>query len=314
MSKLIHYTLVGFFIFSLSACQQSSESKSDKVDLAVSTANNTLVFVSDDGKFLFSLQADPNSEGVFLLADLVQDKTYHLKHVEAASGAKYSDDKGNIFWTKGDNFTWMKAGEIIASGQLERNKKESNYVSDDEADPDQIDPTVFRKVLDLQGIGFSVSSIRLDNGMTDVSITPFGLEIDNSVQNQTIEGSVVDAEVEDLNADGSPELIIYTLSDGSGSYGNVITYTVNNRKSMSMVYFPPISENETLSKGYLGHDEFRIVENMLVQRFPIYNEGDSNANPTGGIRQISYKLVEGEAMRRFEVKDITKIDRTPLSN
>lgn len=184
----------------------------------------------------------------------------------------------------------------------------------DELDPEQIDPTAFSKVLELQGIGFNVSSVRNDNGMTEVTITPFGLETDNRVQNQTVEGSVVDAEIEDLNADGSPELLIYTTSDGSGSYGNVLAFSVNNRKSMSMVYFSPISDNPTLSKGYMGHDEFRVVENRLVQRFPIYNEGDSNSNPTGGIRQISYKLVEGEAMRRFEVKDITKIDRTPGSN
>ena len=45
----------------------------------------------------------------------------------------------------------------------------------------------------------------------------------------------------------------------------------------------------------MGHDEFAVVENVLARRFPVYKEGDSNANPTGGTRQIQYKLKAGEA-------------------
>jgi hypothetical protein len=47
--------------------------------------------------------------------------------------------------------------------------------------------------------------------------------------------------------------------------------------------------------GYLGHDEFELVENTLVRRYPVYKEGDSNADPTGGYRQFQYKLEPGEA-------------------
>jgi hypothetical protein len=45
----------------------------------------------------------------------------------------------------------------------------------------------------------------------------------------------------------------------------------------------------------MGHDEFAVVENVFVQRFPIYRDGDTNAKPTGGTRQMQYKLVPGEA-------------------
>ena len=38
-----------------------------------------------------------------------------------------------------------------------------------------------------------------------------------------------------------------------------------------------------------------MVENTLVQRFPVYKEGDANAEPTGGTRQLQYKLEPGEA-------------------
>ena len=143
---------------------------------------------------------------------------------------------------------------------------------------------------------------------TELTVTPYGLEIDNSAVTQTIDGNVVDVEIEDLNSDGSPEVLIYTKSDGSGSYGNVIGFSVNNKKSMSQIYFPPITDNKELSKGYMGHDEFTIIETTLAQRFPIYKESDSNANPTGGTRQITYKLVDGEASRKFVVKNSTEFN------
>lgn len=191
-------------------------------------------------------------------------------------------------------FFYCSGGATVAGEYLKINEK---------LDPEQVDSTVFSKVLRLQGIGFYVSSVR-KGPQTEVTVLPFGLELDNRTETCTVDGSVVDAEVEDLNADGSPELLIYTRSFGSGSYGNVLAFSVNNRKSLSMAYFPLVVENPKINTGYMGHDEFSVVETSLVQRFPVYNEGDPNASPTGGIRQISYKLVEGEAMRRFEVKDI----------
>jgi hypothetical protein len=54
-------------------------------------------------------------------------------------------------------------------------------------------------------------------------------------------------------------------------------------------------EDAVAAKGYMGHDEFRVVENSLVRRFPVYRAQDTNAQPTGGTRQIQYQLKAGEA-------------------
>ncbi len=173
-------------------------------------------------------------------------------------------------------------------------------------DHSQIDKTKFSKVLNLQGVGFNISSIEKD-GKNTLTIFTFGLEEREYNETFNIDGEVViHTEVEDLNSDGSPELFIYTQSVGSGSYGNVYAFSVNNKKSMSAVYFQPTAENSNINKGYMGHDEFSLVENNLGQRFPIYKEGDTNANPTSGTRQVLYKLVEGEAMRKLEVDKITE--------
>jgi len=175
----------------------------------------------------------------------------------------------------------------------------------EELDQSQIDQRVFQKMLNFQHIGFDISTTG-GGSLQQLTIVPFGLELDNTEIKMEIDGSVVNAEIEDLNSDGFPEVLIYTVSAGSGSYGNVIGYSVNAGKSISQIYFPPIAENKEASKGYMGHDEFAIVENTLVQRFQTYNEDDSNSNPTGTIRQIQYQLKDGEASRKFVLDKVVE--------
>lgn len=163
----------------------------------------------------------------------------------------------------------------------------------------------FQKILTLQDITFDITTIG-DGSVSELTIEPTGLEIDNQKIALEIEGQVVNAEIEDLNSDGFPEILIYTVSAGSGSYGDVIAYSVNNGKSISQIYFPDITENKEAGMGYMGHDEFAVVETSLVRRFPIYKSGDSNSNPTGGTRQIQYKLQDGEASRLFVIDNISE--------
>ncbi|MFW2439504.1 MAG: hypothetical protein ACN4GR_09050, partial [Arenicellales bacterium] len=77
--------------------------------------------------------------------------------------------------------------------------------------------------------------------------------------------------------------------------GELVAYAVNNKKSLSEIYLPPIENDKDNSRGYMGHDEFAVVENILARRFPVYAESDTNANPTGAMRQLQYKLTRGEA-------------------
>ena len=121
-----------------------------------------------------------------------------------------------------------------------------------------------------------------------------------------MQGTVSNIEVDDINTDGSPELMIYITSSGSGSYGTAIGFSGNNNKSMSEITIPRIVDNPKTNKGYMGHDEFALVEGTLAQRFPIYKEGDTNSKPTGGTRQIQYKLKNGEASKVFAVDKINE--------
>ena len=163
----------------------------------------------------------------------------------------------------------------------------------------------FQKTLQFKGISFDVNT-KGSGSLRQLVIQTKGFEGTNKSIELEIEGKVTDAQVADLNADGFPEVLIFTQSAGSGSHGNVVAFSANGVKSMSRVYFPPVSENTKLKKGYMGHDSFSIKESALIQEFPIYKEGDPNSNPTGGTRRIQYKLVNGEASRKFVADKISE--------
>lgn len=152
----------------------------------------------------------------------------------------------------------------------------------------------FDRTLALQGISFRVRTAN-DTSINTLEIVPSGLEIDNSTITQEIDGQVTGAEVADLDANGSPEIYVYVNSAGSGSYGSLVAYAANRRKSLSQIYLPPVTENKPAARGYMGHDEFAVVESTFVQRFPIYGDRDVNAKPSGRMRQLQYKLRPGEA-------------------
>ena len=165
----------------------------------------------------------------------------------------------------------------------------------------------FQKLLPFENISFDIRT-EGDGSIKKLFIHPSGLKEKNQDIEMEIDGMVKDAQVADLNSDQYPELLIFTQSAGSGSYGKLVAFSVNHGKSMSQVYFPPVDEDPVLKKGYMGHDKFLIEDNILVLEFPLYKPGDPNSNPTGGIRRVEYKLVEGEASRKFEPG---KISETP---
>ena len=152
----------------------------------------------------------------------------------------------------------------------------------------------FDQTLSLQGVSFHVTCPN-QGSINALRIEPQGLEKDNAVILKEIEGTVSGVEVGDLNGDDSPEIYVYVTSAGSGSYGSLVAYAANRKKSLTEIYLPPMQDDPKALKGYMGHDEFAVIENSLARRFPLYKDGDTNGKPSGGMRQIQYKLKAGEA-------------------
>ena len=154
----------------------------------------------------------------------------------------------------------------------------------------------FNKTLSLQGVSVQVAA----SGNTLV-FRPSGLE-DNSPWEHQIDGIVRDAQIEDMNSDGVPEILAFMYS-GPNQKGNMIGYSCNGKKSMNQIYFPGIENaSAEAANGYNGYDDLAIVERSLVQRFPVFQNGQR----TGKTRQIQYKLANGENGRLFRVDRIVE--------
>ena len=152
----------------------------------------------------------------------------------------------------------------------------------------------FDKNLTLQGLSFHVKCPN-EGSLNKLTIIPTGLEGENKPIVVEVDGSVTGAEVEDLDANGFPEIYVYITSAGSGSYGSLVAYAANQKKSLTEIFLPDMGEDKANKKGYMGHDQFAVGEGSLLRRFPLYKDGDSNAQPTGKTRQLQYKLKAGEA-------------------
>jgi hypothetical protein len=157
-----------------------------------------------------------------------------------------------------------------------------------------------RRSLQLQGVRFQLSSAN-DASVNELKIVPAGLSGGNTPIIRGVDGQVSDAELADLDADGAPELYVYIQSAGSGSYGSLLAFDTNRRRSLSEITLPPLTDAPGADKGYMGHDQFAVVEGTLVRRFPVYRDGDTNAAPSGGMRQLQYKLKAGETGKRLVV-------------
>lgn len=145
----------------------------------------------------------------------------------------------------------------------------------------------YQNTLQLQGVTFRVQAS--GEGSTQQLTVQAERAGQPLAENRlALDGTVVGAEVEDLNSDGQPELFVYGQSAGSGSYGSVWAWSVNRQGRLLPIRLGAMNSKD--SSGYRGHDRFAVVETSLVRRFPIYLPGDSNARPTGGTRQVTYKL------------------------
>ena len=213
-------------------------------------------------------------------------------------------------WIKGRNDCWKADNELKCMEdeyiyRIDELKKKYALGAISSTSVKETNTYSFEKTLSLQGITFHVATTG-EGSLRQLTVTPKGLVESNSIIKQEIDGMVTGVEVADINADGSPEIYIYVSSAGSGAYGTLVAYSANHKKSLSEIYLAPLEDDKKNSVGYMGHDEFTIIENSFARRFPVYNEEDANCCPKGGTRQLQYKLVMGEASWLLKLVKITE--------
>lgn len=174
-------------------------------------------------------------------------------------------------------------------------------------DSSQLDPRVFVKTLSYGPVSFEVSSTQVGAGQT-IFIQPAGLHSDNKMVSAPLVGAVTDAEVSDLNADGNPEVLVFTRAAGSVPYGDVVAFTAKDGKTLTQVFLPNLMEDAALEKGYRGYDQFSVEGHTLVRSYPLY-EGTPSGDfkRSGRIREVRYSLDKGTAVKEFTVEKVSEM-------
>ncbi len=134
--------------------------------------------------------------------------------------------------------------------------------------------------------------------LSTITITPEGFTVNMPIVLEV--NKLTNSFYFDLNNDNYEELIITTMAQGSGSFGDIFIYTTASNTELLPVAVPEITEDDTkkgsLFEGYMGHDSFTIVDGKLTREFPTYNKTDTSSEPTGPRKNIIYSLVEKKGL------------------
>ena len=149
------------------------------------------------------------------------------------------------------------------------------------------------------GLSFTVRSkvVPLDHSTVTVNVR--GFEMEAKIRKKLDYATVDRAEIADLNGDGMPELYLFTLSMGNGGYQTLLGFAVTKDRRLVPIRYKEPADNAKVMRGYRGFDDYFIVGNELIRRFPVYRGDDEpQCCPTGGHRLLYYKLVpDGNGFR-----------------
>lgn len=142
----------------------------------------------------------------------------------------------------------------------------------------------FEKVLQAGEVSFEVRSPNRgqDNQLT---LTSSGFSVRDEAQQVEIEGLLADAQLADLNADGYPEVYLFTISEAEGAKAmQVYAFASYRNRSFGPIYIPALPESDSRMQGYQGGDKYRLGSEELIRTF----------STTDGEESMEYELVKGE--------------------
>ena len=158
----------------------------------------------------------------------------------------------------------------------------------------------YDSTLKIAKAGFKVNCSNRKVDINMLSIKPIGFKNEAGEVQREIRGRVLSAEIDDLNQDNFPDIIIYIVD----AAGKIIPFTVSSKENeyMQPILFPDITNDMQLSKGYRGQDEYELLQGELWRKFPIYDTDTAKKEPTNKVRKVRYKVVLSErGMLSFKV-------------
>jgi hypothetical protein len=150
--------------------------------------------------------------------------------------------------------------------------------------------------------GFRVECSNKSADLNDVSVSAIGFKADGHNPAFKAQGKVIKVMTDDMDDDGSPDLLICIYSGANSEIGTIVCITFNaTDKNFAPVYFPDIYFDPKIRDGYKGYDEFSILTGTLLRKFPVYLPNDTPGNPTGGKRTVQYKAMMDNGHLSFKV-------------
>ena len=143
--------------------------------------------------------------------------------------------------------------------------------------------------------GYRINCFNKSSEKNPISIYPVGFENEMRDFSFELKGVLIGTEVDDLNKDGFPELLLYVASFDSLNKSSVIAISSQENKSVAPIVFPDILDDPRLRDGYRGSDKYMLLEGVLMRTYPLF-EKDANGvqQPTGKMRRLMYRVAPGE--------------------
>ncbi|MFM1972266.1 MAG: hypothetical protein RL185_948 [Bacteroidota bacterium] len=140
--------------------------------------------------------------------------------------------------------------------------------------------------------GYRIACLNRSPDRNVLNIRPVGFKSESREASIEIRARVYGAEIDDLNNDGFPDIVIY-IEDAAGKK-SIFPICSQDNERIAPILFPDILNDMEMSKGYRGKDEYKLVEGVLFRKFPVYPTDTAIKVPTNKMRQLMYRVVPGE--------------------
>jgi hypothetical protein len=303
---LFRFFLLVLIISSISSCTTDSENKAPEKKVEIKEVKSPFIgtFVSEGYQ-----KKSTGMDWVSVIITQIHERLFHIEVRSRADikkptctlttdaqlneegelltsqydldlGVKISGNLLLIYSPSNKDLNYFCSGGATLAGKYKRISEKLNAK--------QVDHSQFWKFLEYTNFTFSVQAIR--DTLTIQPALPKGRVREVKIP---FTGSIADADIADLDADGFPEVYVY-VREGKDQHIRLIAYNLNKGKSLSEIHLQEITNQEVAP--FNGGDEFKPIEGALIRRYPI--EG------TNKTQQIQYLLKMGEALPQLVVDKV----------